>query len=145
MAEVAVYDSALSAGQVAAHYAAAATVYRSDQTTGQRITSTLDATGWPAHMRDVHPGKTVVSPLMLTRTKVGDLLRITAETDGGTLYVDQLGRVRLDGNTVSPTPTRKTSAHSSPLERWTVRSLTESAADGVASSRPLPSSSSAVR
>ena len=37
-------------------------------------------------------------------------------------------RERLDGNRVSQTPTRNTAAHSRPLARWTVSSLTESAA-----------------
>ena len=62
--------------------------------------------------------------------------------------VDEVGRwvrERLEGNRVSHTPTRKTECHSSPLDRWTVSSLTESAADGATISRPLLSSSSAVR
>ncbi len=47
------------------------------------------------------------------------------------------------GNLVSVTPTRKTASHSRPLARCTVSSLTESASDGVATSRPWPNSSSA--
>jgi hypothetical protein len=95
MAEVAVYDSQLSANQVAAHFNAAAKVYRRNETAGARITATLDNTGWPTHLRDVHPGSTIVAPLVLTSTRVGDLLDVTARTDGGLLYVDALGRVRF--------------------------------------------------
>ena len=57
--------------------------------------------------------------------------------------VSQLERVRLVGNLRSVTPTRNTTSHSRPLARWTVSSLTESASDGVATSRPWPNSSSA--
>ena len=49
----------------------------------------------------------------------------------------------MTGNFSAHTPTRKTEDHSRPLARWTVSSLTESASDGVAWSRPLPISSSA--
>ena len=57
--------------------------------------------------------------------------------------VSQLDRDWLVGNLRSVTPTRKTASHSSPLARWTVSSLTESASDGVATSSPWPNSSSA--
>ena len=52
--------------------------------------------------------------------------------------VSQVDRVRSVGNFRSVTPGMNTTSHSRPLARWTVSSLTESASDGVATSRPWP-------
>ena len=52
--------------------------------------------------------------------------------------VSQVDRVRSVGNLRSVAPGMSTTSHSRPLARWTVSSLTESASDGVATSRPWP-------
>jgi Concanavalin A-like lectin/glucanases superfamily len=101
--EIAVYSVALTATQVANHYASA-TGWDGD-TSGQRIGRLLDLAGWPSADRSIDVGGAVVPSVDRVTGTALDLCQTVAVADGGGLWVDPAGlvtfRSRLSRNEVA--------------------------------------------
>jgi hypothetical protein len=90
-AHAAVYDSALSAARVLAHYNAGLG-YPGDAT-GTRAGRYLDSVGWPAAARDIDTGASTVGDYSVDGTKVAQALGDLAEWEGGNLFIAPDGKV----------------------------------------------------
>lgn len=93
--EVAIYDYALTAGQVAAHAEAVATPWSGD-TPKERIDRVLDSIGWPAGLRDLDTGSSTLQPVNLATTAL-DHVQKAADSDFGRLFMSASGEVRFIG------------------------------------------------
>ena len=90
--EVAIYNVALTADQVAAHYDAGANMWTGD-TTGERIERALDLAGWPAADRDIDTGLSTVGPYTAGNTNTLALAQQAEASEGGTLWQAPNGAV----------------------------------------------------
>ena len=59
---------------------------------GVRITTILDAIGWPDNLRDIDAGTTYLAPQDATKTPI-EMLQEAAAADAGVIYVDDNGTV----------------------------------------------------
>ena len=86
--EVAVYSSALSASQVAAHHTAGASPWSGD-TTGQRITRILDFVGWPSSERFIEDGVSTLgtAPDSVAGATALDHLMAVEQTEQGRFFI----------------------------------------------------------
>lgn len=90
--EVALYDVALTADQVAAHYNAGANRWVGD-TTGARIGRALDLAGWPTADRDLDTGRSTMGAYGETETNALAIAQTAEETEGGALWQAPDGRI----------------------------------------------------
>jgi len=65
-----------------------------NDTCTQRIRRILDLTGWPRAGQTLDPAATIMLPTE-GGGAVSDLMAVTVESEGGAIYGDRLGRVRL--------------------------------------------------
>jgi hypothetical protein len=93
IAQVAVYNTSLSAARIADHYAAGTAPWAGD-TAGERIGRVLDIPGWPASLRLLDAGNESFQSATLSST-VLEHLQKAAETEFGSLFVDRAGNVRF--------------------------------------------------
>lgn len=109
--EVAVYDTALSAARVAAHYTAG-TEPLGEQLTGARAESILDAIAWPVGQRNIDTGNTTMPPADWQSGDALSALQATSTGEGGLLYVDHYdsGKVRLEDRHARLTESRSTTS-----------------------------------
>jgi hypothetical protein len=90
MGPVAYYDSALSAGRVAAHYAAVRAGY--GELTGERVTEVLDQAEWPASRRDVETGQIQMASNYDAETQNALIaIKQAEETEGGHAFISRSG------------------------------------------------------
>lgn len=84
----------LTAGDVADLYAYLSVGFGEERTSGEAIEAILDLIGWPASLRSIDPGETVVQlPVNPGGTPALQLLQTVAATEGGRLFVDRTGKV----------------------------------------------------
>lgn len=80
---------------IPALYEAGATPWDGD-TSGDRLTNVLDAIGWPASLRDIDTGTSVLGPATLGGKAFGYIQRLHS-TEAGLLHMTGTGKVRLVG------------------------------------------------
>ena len=85
--EVAVYDSALDATRIAAHYAAGTGGWEGD-TTAERAARILDLASVPTGQRTVETTTSTTMPAATLNTDALSALQAAATAEGGLLYVD---------------------------------------------------------
>jgi hypothetical protein len=109
--EPAVYNTALSAARILAHYEAGATAF-DGESTGDRIDRVLDIAGVPAGMRDIATGDTFMGPANYGGSRVGDYLSKVVESEQGYLWVDHAdsGKIKFRGRYSRFTEARSTSS-----------------------------------
>lgn len=90
--EVAIYDTALTADQVLAHYGAGADPWTGD-TTGARIARVLDLAGWPAADRDLDTGRSAMGPYLDAESNALAIAQRAEASEGGALWQAPDGRV----------------------------------------------------
>ena len=90
--EVAVYDTALTADQVLAHYRAGHAPWTGD-TTGVRIGRILTLAGWPAADRDIDTGKSAMGPYLDAESNALSIAQRAEATEGGALWQAPDGRI----------------------------------------------------
>ncbi len=90
--EVALYDTALTAAQVAAHYAAGATPWAGD-TTGDRISRVLDLAGWPTADRDIDTGRSTMGSYLDPESNALAIAQQAEATEGGAMWQAPDGKV----------------------------------------------------
>ena len=90
--EVAIYNSALTADQVAAHYNAGHTPWAGD-TTGARIGRALTLAGWPTADRDIDTGRSTMGPYQGADSNILAIAQEAETTEGGALWQAPDGRV----------------------------------------------------
>ena len=83
--EVAIYNTALTAADVAAHYEAGATTWAGD-TTGERVARVLDLAGWPAADRDLDTGRSIMGPYLEAESNALSIVQRAEATEGGALW-----------------------------------------------------------
>lgn len=83
--EVAVYDTALTADQVLAHYRAGHAPWAGD-TTGERVARVLDLVGWPAADRDLDTGRSIMGPYLEAESNALSIVQRVEATEGGALW-----------------------------------------------------------
>lgn len=93
VAEVALYDQALSAGRVAEHYLAMSTPWNNDSPR-ERIDRVLDTISFPDALRDLDEGTSVLQSAELAMSVLEHATRVAA-SDFGELYVTAAGVVRF--------------------------------------------------
>ncbi len=96
--EVVVYDAVLDATAVLDHYTAA-TQPRNQERTGARIAWLLDQAGWPAALRDLDTGESVLGPVMIDGRAALDLLWETVEFEAGNMFVARDGDLTFAART----------------------------------------------
>ena len=86
--EVAVYSTALSASQVAAHHTAGASPWSGD-TTGQRVSRILDFVGWPSSERFIEDGVSTLgtAPDSVLGATALDHLMAVEQTEQGRFFI----------------------------------------------------------
>lgn len=95
--EVMVFDTALTAGQIAVLAAARSAPWGGDLT-GERIERVLDAVGWPDDLRDIDEGQTTLQTADLSMTALEHVQKV-AETENGNLYIQADGTIRFEDRT----------------------------------------------
>jgi hypothetical protein len=90
--DVAVYDFALSSTQVADHYEAATNPWDGDST-GTRIGRILDIVGWPAALRAIDTGESLLGPADLAGMNALAYLQLIAQSEQGRLFMSADGKV----------------------------------------------------
>lgn len=92
--EVVVYDgTALSAARIAAHSLAAKTGWAGDDT-GTRVSRFLDAIGWPATLRNIRTGISILGPASWTTgTSALAAMQAWADTEYGAFFVSGDGKI----------------------------------------------------
>lgn len=90
--EVAIYDYALTADQVAAHYNAGADIWAGD-TTGERIDRALTLAGWPAADRDIDTGRSTMGAYTAGESNILAVAQEAETTEGGALWQAPDGKV----------------------------------------------------
>lgn len=93
MAEVAIYTTALTDDQVAAHYAAGSAPWQNDLP-GARAGRVLDEAEWPADLREIDTGDVTLQSAELGTSALEHLQKV-AETEFGLLFMSRTGDVRL--------------------------------------------------
>ena len=88
--EVAIYNYALTAQQVADHYAAGAGVFYA-QNTGARINSVLNVAGWPAADRSLGVGDTTIQAGTLTNSSALDHIQNCMDAENGLFFMTGAG------------------------------------------------------
>lgn len=93
--EPAIYSAALTAAQVAAHYAA----FRAwdDDTPGGRIGRVLDLIDWPTSDRVVSTGTSTLQAVAVANQTALDVAQLAADSDFGQIYIDAQGAVVFEG------------------------------------------------
>lgn len=91
--EVAIYNTALSAARVLAHFQAVNTPWNGDLS-GARVNRILDAAGWPAADRSIDTGQAVLQSADLGQTALSVLQKVE-QTEQGALFVTAAGLVRF--------------------------------------------------
>lgn len=91
--EVVVLGAVLSAADVLAWYNSGAAPWDED-TSGERFTNVLDAIGWPASLRDLDTGDSVLGPATLSGSALA-YLQLVEQTEQGRFYMTADGKVRL--------------------------------------------------
>lgn len=91
--EVAIYDRELSAAEIAAHAAQVSTPWNNDSP-GARAARILDYIAWPAGLRDLDTGKSVLQSATLATTALEHLQKV-AESEFGALFISRDGKVTL--------------------------------------------------
>lgn len=104
--ELVIYDTDESAN-AAALYAAATNPWSGDGT-GARIGRYLDLAGWPAGLRDVNTGTSLLGPAALNSRSIIDLLWEVVEFEDGNLYVARDGDVTFRSRTARYADTTST-------------------------------------
>ena len=95
--EVAVYDRALSAGEVLEHYTAGAAPWSGD-TTGARVARILDLVGWPAGDRDIDTGATTLTAASgIEGSSALDHLLAVEQTEQGRFFISGAGDATFYG------------------------------------------------
>lgn len=94
--ELAIYDRALTAGEIAVHAAAISTPWDND-TPGERAERVLEAVGWPADRADLDTGSSTFQSADLGSDNLLGYLHKIAESEFGALFVTRDGVVRLVG------------------------------------------------
>lgn len=93
--EVAVYPDVLTAGEVLAHFTAGSTAL-AGQSSDERITYILDQLDWPANLRDLETGQTLLGAATF---QAGDealtYLRQVAQSEDGLLFITADGTLRF--------------------------------------------------
>lgn len=92
--EFSIYDSALSAARVEAHYDAGAHPWLNDNS-GTRVERILDAVGWPDADREVDEGQSLLQATSLNETALSHLQAVDA-TENGRLFITATGKLRFD-------------------------------------------------
>lgn len=97
--EVAVYDTALSAARVLAHYQAGAAPWSGD-TTGGRVTRVLNLIGWRSADRSIETGSSTLGTAagVQGRSALDHLLAVE-QTEQGRVFVSGDGKVTFYGRT----------------------------------------------
>lgn len=90
--EVAIYNRALTADQVLAHYRAGHAPWAGD-TTGERVARVLDLAGWPAADRDLDTGRSIMGPYQGADSNILAIAQEAETTEGGALWQAPDGRV----------------------------------------------------
>lgn len=103
LSDVAIYDYALSAAQVHAHYLAAgeSDYQLRQQISGARISGVLDLIGWPSEARDIDAGSVYVQELPATdlpTTKALQHMQLVELTEAGALFMTKDGKVKYISN-----------------------------------------------
>lgn len=91
--ELMVFDRELSAGEVAALHNSSVAGWSGDRS-GERVERILDVIGWPADLRDVDTGNSIVQSEPFDETALGYLLKVS-EAEDGELYMTGAGAVRF--------------------------------------------------
>jgi hypothetical protein len=95
VAHLAVYDHALDAQRIAAHYAAGFDTFAA-QSSGAHIGGVLDAIGWPAgDARELDAGASTIGAYTPTGSALDWLLQVAETTEMGLLGVDNDGVLRF--------------------------------------------------
>ena len=92
--EFALYTSALTATQVAAHYAAGNSPWQDDQP-DDRLNRILDEADWPALLRELDPGNVALQSADISNQTALEHAQKVAETEFGLLFVNRAGNVRF--------------------------------------------------
>lgn len=88
------FPVALSDSEVQALYDAMTVAWQPPAPAGTVIAAALDLAGWPADLRALDPGETVVTaPFNPAGLSVLEVLQAAAEADQGRLFMDPAGRV----------------------------------------------------
>lgn len=90
--DVAIYDKALPAERVSAHYASRADTFPAAPA-GERVADALDAMGWSATRRELDPGAQRLADKQVAGGAYGAVLTSAVDSDQGLLYVDGRGYV----------------------------------------------------
>ena len=97
--EVAVYNTALSAARVLAHYQAGATPWAND-TTGARVTRILNLVGWPSGDRAIDTGASTLGAAQNIEGKSAlDHLLAVENTEQGRFFITGAGDVAFHSRT----------------------------------------------
>ena len=90
--EVAVYDRALSAGEITEHYTAGASPWSND-TTGVRVGRILSLVGWPVGQRTIETGASTLGPApsSIEGQSALDHLLAVEQTEQGRFFIDGAG------------------------------------------------------
>ena len=90
--EVAVYDRALSGGEITEHYTAGAAPWAND-TTGVRVGRILSLVGWPVGQRNIETGQSVLGPApsSIEGQSALDHLLAVEQTEQGRFFIDGAG------------------------------------------------------
>lgn len=91
--EVAVYDRALSAGEITEHYTAGAAPWANDGT-GARVTRILNLVGWPSADRTIETGASTLGPAPsnIEGQSALDHLLAVEQTEQGRFFIDGAGK-----------------------------------------------------
>lgn len=90
--EVAVYNTALSAAQVLAHYQAGASLWSGDAT-GARIGRALTLAGWPTADRDLDTGRSTMGAYGNSDSNILAIAQEAETTEGGALWQAPNGKI----------------------------------------------------
>lgn len=93
--EVMVFNTAVSAGRIAAWAEARSAPWGGDLS-GERVERVLDTVGWPAADRDIDTGQATLQSGDLDGMSALEHLQKVAETEPGNLYITADGRVRFE-------------------------------------------------
>jgi hypothetical protein len=94
MDNVAIYDSALSAGRVLAHYNAGTSPWDGD-TTDERLDRILDIVGLPADRRSFEACTTQLGTTVLGQQRALDYMRKVEASEDGRMFETADGKIRL--------------------------------------------------
>lgn len=91
--EVAVYDRALSAGEITEHYTAGAAPW-ANEGTGARVTRILNLVGWPSGDRTIETGASTLGPAPsnIEGSSALDHLLAVEQTEQGRFFIDGSGK-----------------------------------------------------